>query len=299
MNKESKLNMNASDYAISHCDSDKTYNGLEVHKMLCDAYIAGNNNALDDKDEKIRKSLINVFATHKDYEMFFGVSVKDIRAWLERQGKYETIWKPTIEQINALTHFIRSVGESGYASPYDNNTKLLYSLLTDLQVLQKQGEQKEINLVEILKHYPNETELYSPLYGHLWLAEVDEKNEIITCYKHHLEEGCTRAVLEQEETVSFYSNGTTGLPDFNVSKECMLFLYAPEKQGNQKHVNDTDENIVEAAKRTSILDLVEPKFHEGNWVVQKNSGVYKVIEICKSWYEVIDFEDNHYSIMDT
>lgn len=50
MNKESKLNLNAGDYAISHCDSDKTYNGLEVHKMLCDAYIAGNNDTLDDED---------------------------------------------------------------------------------------------------------------------------------------------------------------------------------------------------------------------------------------------------------
>lgn len=327
MNKESKLNLNASNYAISHCDSGKTYNGLEVHKMICDAYIAGNND--NDKDEKIRKALINVFATHKDYEMFFGVSVKDILAWLEKQnhdginevlqnpqkcglekqGKYETIWKPTKEQLEALEHFVRSVGESGYASPYDNNTKLLYSLLTDLQILKQhgeqvfnnytktcKGEQKEINLVDILKHYPNETELYSPLYGQLWLAEVDEKNGVITCYKNHLDDGCTRAVLEQEETVSFYSNGTTGLPDFNVSKDCMLFLYAPEKQGEQKHVNDTDEDIVEAVKGTSILDLVEPKFHEGNWVVQKNTGVYKVIEICKSWYEVIDFEDNHYSI---
>ena len=107
--------------------------------------------------------------------------------------------------------------------------------------LEKQEEQKETNLVEILKHYPKETELYSPLYGKLWLAEVDEKNEIITCYKHHLEKDCTRAVLEQEDTVSFYSNGTTGLPDFSVSKDCMLFLYddgtykPDEKQGEQKH----------------------------------------------------------------
>lgn len=86
MNKESKINLNASDYAISHCNSDKTYNGLEVHKMLCDAYIAGN---LDDKDEKIRKALINVFATHKDYEIFFGVSVENIIDWLEKQGQGE------------------------------------------------------------------------------------------------------------------------------------------------------------------------------------------------------------------
>jgi TusA-related sulfurtransferase len=38
------------------------------------------------EDEKIRIALINVFATHKDYEMFFGVSVEDIQAWLEKQG---------------------------------------------------------------------------------------------------------------------------------------------------------------------------------------------------------------------
>lgn len=87
------------------------------------------------------------------------------------------------------------------------------------------SEEKEINLVEILKHYPRETELYSPLYGKLWLAEVDEEHGIITCYKHHLDEGCTRAILEQEDIISFYSNGTTGLPDCSVSKDCMLFLY--------------------------------------------------------------------------
>ena len=100
--------------------------------------------------------------------------------------------------------------------------------------LEEQGQQKEINLDKILKHYPRETELYSPLYGKLWLAEVDEEWGIITCYKHPLDEGCTRAILKQEDTVSFYSNGTTGLPDFSVSDECMLFLYDSENQGKQK-----------------------------------------------------------------
>ena len=44
-------------------------------------------------------------------------------------------WKPSDEQIEAFEHFVRSVGESGYASPYDNNTKLLYSLLEQLKKL--------------------------------------------------------------------------------------------------------------------------------------------------------------------
>ena len=43
-------------------------------------------------------------------------------------------------------------------------------------------------------------------------------------------------------------------------------------------------------------DKVEPKFHVGDWIIQENIGVYKVIEICESWYEVVDNKDKHYSI---
>ena len=42
--------------------------------------------------------------------------------------------------------------------------------------------------------------------------------------------------------------------------------------------------------------IVEQKFKVGDWVVQENISTYKVIEVCESWYEVIDVEDNHYSI---
>lgn len=130
--------------------------------------------------------------------------------------------------------------------------------------LEKQGKQTEINLVEILKLFPRETELYSPLYGKLWLAEVDEEHGIITCYKYRLDEGCTRATLEQENTVSFYSNGTTGLPDFSVSKDCMLFLYDVEKQSEQKPT-----------------DKVKPKFKVGDWIVDNRTGVVHYIAKIK------------------
>lgn len=89
MNKESKLNLNAGDYAISHCDSDKTYTGLEVHKMLCDAYIAGSNDTLEDDDERIKNSLINLikmsnevggFALHK-------WEADKMLAWIDKQGE--------------------------------------------------------------------------------------------------------------------------------------------------------------------------------------------------------------------
>ena len=91
MNKESKLNLNAGDYAISHCDSDKTYNGLEVHKMLCDAYIAGNNDTLDDdKDEKIKNSLINLIKMSNEVGglALHKWEADEMLAWIERQGEH-------------------------------------------------------------------------------------------------------------------------------------------------------------------------------------------------------------------
>ena len=65
-----------------------------------------------------------------------------------------------------------------------------------------------------------------------------------------------------------------------------------EKQGEQKPLDYENANI----QQKDFALKVEPKFKVGDWVVQENIGVYKVIEICESWYEVIDFEDNHYSI---
>lgn len=47
----------------------------------------------------------------------------------------QNTWEPSKEQLEALEHFVRSLGESGYASPYENNTKLLYSLLEQLKKL--------------------------------------------------------------------------------------------------------------------------------------------------------------------
>ena len=222
MNKESKININASNYAISHCDSDKTYNGLEVHKMLCDAYIAGN---LDDKDEKIRKALINVFATHKDYEIFFGVSVENILAWLEKQGE-------TNIQNN---------------KPFKIESDKFYFCIKDYFAggcyRSKKGDvvlaQNGMNMMGL-----------SP-------KEASEYFIPINPFKEHV-------VVDWFEKEREKPQGKSAL------------------EARQEMVDNTNK--------------IEPKFKVGDWVVQENIGVYKVIEICKSWYEVIDSEDNHYSI---
>ena len=62
------------------------------------------------------------------------------------------------------------------------------------------------------------------------------------------------------------------------------------------YVHEVWIDWLEKQSERKPADKAEPKFKVGNWVVQENIGVYKVIEICKSWYEVIDAEDNHYSI---
>ena len=90
------------------------------------------------EDERIRKAMINIFATHKDYEVYFGVSVEDIRVWLERQGEQkpiETTWKPSEEQMKILDEILNFA--ANHESPYWNDYILgtLNNLIRQLKKL--------------------------------------------------------------------------------------------------------------------------------------------------------------------
>lgn len=74
-------------------------------------------NELRNNDEEIRKALINVFAKHKDYEMFFGVSVEDIHAWLERQGEHAIACSE--EQMKVLNEVLNFA--ANHESPHWND----------------------------------------------------------------------------------------------------------------------------------------------------------------------------------
>ena len=85
---------------------------------------------------------------------------------------------------------------------------------------------ENIDLTKILKDCPKETELYSPMYGKVYFNNIYcfDEGGVIHCYKTKLDEGCTRATNSQStDIVAFYSNGTTGNPNFNITPECMLF----------------------------------------------------------------------------
>jgi hypothetical protein len=84
-----------------------------------------------EEDEEILSEIIYFFekgipTVQHDFRIY--------ASWL-KSLKQRYTWKPSDKQINALEHFVRSIGESGYASPYENNTKLLYSLLEQLKKL--------------------------------------------------------------------------------------------------------------------------------------------------------------------
>ena len=82
-----------------------------------------------DEDEDILRTIISDGIIRADLDMQQIDWLKDLRDRVQPQ----TTWKPSDEQIGALEHFVRSITESGFASPYDSNTKLVYSLLNDLK----------------------------------------------------------------------------------------------------------------------------------------------------------------------
>lgn len=64
----------------------------------------------------------------------------------------------------------------------------------------------------------------------------------------------------------------------------VLERFLDGKQTKQKVINDTDEEIVKVVENTSILDMVEPKFKVGDWVVYCNEDVDLITGIEENGY---------------
>ena len=101
------------------------------------AIFSQQNPAWGQEDEKNLMGIIDEIAVNKsespesDYETY-----DRFIDWLKSlKNRIQPHWKPSDEQIKALEHFVRGIGESGYISPYDANLKLVHSLLNDLKKL--------------------------------------------------------------------------------------------------------------------------------------------------------------------
>ena len=55
----------------------------------------------ENKDERIKKAIIEFFESEDDNTTYSLVRKKDIIAWLERQGK-KSSWKPSKEEMDVL-----------------------------------------------------------------------------------------------------------------------------------------------------------------------------------------------------
>ena len=94
------------------------------------------NLSWSEEDERIRQDIENLihFALKDGSAVSPGAdTTKEDALKLLKSLKERYAWKPSDEQIETLEHFVRSLGESGYMSPYDHSTKILYSLLHDLK----------------------------------------------------------------------------------------------------------------------------------------------------------------------
>lgn len=84
-------------------------------------------------------TLSNLTELKDRYGEGYGNIVKCI-AWLRAiKGRLQSQnnWKPSDDQLKAFEHFVRSIGEVTFISPYDSNTQLVYSLLSDLKKLKE------------------------------------------------------------------------------------------------------------------------------------------------------------------
>ena len=129
------------------CGLENFHSGKNVKGLHFEEIIKSNINWLkslrpqpkqewSEEDETKRNALIGLVEEIKNQPLRRLEDWDGYISWL-KSLKPQNHWKPSDEQIKAFEHFVRSVGESGYASPYDNNANLLYSLLEQLKKLKE------------------------------------------------------------------------------------------------------------------------------------------------------------------
>ena len=166
---------------------------------------------------------------------------------------------------------------------------------------------KELSIEEKARRYDEAFRIAQELYnnphssdiGKEWICSVFPELKENTC----LEKQCEKKYSDKVEpkfhvgdtmrTLQEAADGyTDGMPVVvSIDKEyyhCTNELIAIKDQDNYE--------FPPINMKQKPANKVEPKFHVGDWIIQENIGVYKVIEICESWYEVVDNKDKHYSI---
>ena len=256
----------------------------------------------ESEDERIRKELI-------DYINRLTVTPNNIDiynswiAWLEKQGNNSNQnWKPTKEQINALEHFVRSIAESGYASPYDDNTKLLKSLINDLYKLEKQGEPIDENrlakgvLIEVADSIIRWLDA-NCADGNMCLSNMEcedienavrdaDWQKVYGYMKKKLERQCEQKPLPKDYEDAF-DEFISHIPEKDPDSPNSLYTYEDLESAIQFGIEWQKGQKV----AMTTMDKTEPKFKVGDWIVDNCNNVWQVVEVSNNFYRLKNIDE--------
>ena len=127
----------------------------------------------ESEDEKIKKVIIGLLkqSTYEDC-VYDGVNMKDIYAWLEKQGK-ETSWKPSKEDDVRRRSTIQTLEYARSLDIYNQYGKA--DIDKNIAWLEKQGEQKLP-----IEKLPEEMKTIGESLGFTTQEECDEYNQIVS-----------------------------------------------------------------------------------------------------------------------
>ena len=106
---------------------------------------------------------------------------------------------------------------------------------------------------------------------------------------------------EDIEKIGDFINTVQNENPNGIGAECLytdvLERFLDGKQTKQKPINYADEEIVEAVKDTSVLDMVESKLKAGQWIIDTQDGeILHINKVLEHAYEVTNLKGGSYEV---
>lgn len=157
---------------------------------------------------------------------------------------------------------------------------------------------KNIDLTKILKDCPKGWKFYSILYGEVKFEKIKKESEypIVIITKH----GNNSSIKSDGRHYGEYDDGECTLFPSKAQRDWSKFT-APwykkerntiaqlEEQGEQEEpqVYETEDGEIITYSETDGYKFIEPKFHEGDWVVRGDT-IAQIVNIQEQYYVGLD-----------